>query len=119
MINQKNGLSVALVVAAGLLVGCQSPSIYYWGHYENLIYVAYTKPDKATPEAQVQVMEEDQHKAVSANKPLPPGFHAHLGNLYYQMGKYDLAVAEFQKEKAQFPESTVFMDRLIANSSKK
>jgi hypothetical protein len=49
---------------------------------------------------------------------LPPGFHAHLGNLYYQMGKSDLALQEFQKEKAQFPESAVFMDRLIANLAK-
>jgi hypothetical protein len=64
-------------------------------------------------------MEEDMHKAASANKPLPPGFHAHLGNLYYQMGKSDLAVQEFEKEKAQFPEATVFMDRLIAKLTKK
>jgi hypothetical protein len=35
------------------------------------------------------------------------------------MGKYDLAVLEFQKEKELFPESTVFMDRLIATASKK
>ena len=55
------------------------------------------------PEAQAKAMEEDMHRAISANKPLPPGFHAHLGNLYYQMGKYDLAVQEFQKEKAAIP----------------
>jgi hypothetical protein len=64
-------------------------------------------------------MEEDMHKAVSANKPLPPGFHAHLGNLYSQMGKPDLALQEFQKEKTQFPESAVFMDRVITNLTKK
>ncbi|MGA3008447.1 MAG: DUF4810 domain-containing protein [Opitutaceae bacterium] len=104
---------------AALVAGCQSPDIYYWGSYEKLIYVSYAKPDKATPEMQAQVMEEDMHEAISANKPLPPGFHAHLGYLYYQMGKSDLAVREFQKEKEQFPESTVFMNRLIANSTRK
>jgi hypothetical protein len=115
---QKKILFLSSVVAA-LVTGCQSPDIFYWGHYENLVYIAYSKPDKATPELQARVMEEDMHKAVSANKLLPPGFHAHLGNLYYQMGKSDLALQQFQMEKMQFPESAVFMDRLIANVTKK
>jgi len=118
MSHSKRIFCLSLAVAA-LLSACQSPDVYYWGHYEKLIYISYTKPDKATPELQAQVMEEDMQDAISDNKPLPPGFHAHLGDLYYQMGKPDLAVREFQKEKEQFPESAVFMDRLIANSTKK
>ena len=111
-------LFLALGVVA-LVTGCRSPDVYYWGHYENLVYISYTKPDKATPELQARAMEEDVQKAAAAGKPLPPGFHAHLGDVYYQMGKYDLAVLEFQKEKELFPESAVFMDRLIASASKK
>lgn len=110
---------ILALAAVALLTGCESPDIYYWGHYENLVYISCTQPDNATVELQVRTMEEDVHKAASAGKPLPPGFHAHLGNLYYQMGKYDLAVREFQKEKELFPESTVFMDRLIATASKR
>ena len=111
---------LALVGMLGwLATGCQSPDIYYWGRYENVLYGQYAHPDKATPEEQATLLEEDMHKAISANKPVPPGFHAHLGYLYYQMGKADLAVAQFQAEKAQFPESAVFMDRLIGNLTKK
>jgi len=102
-----------------LLAGCQSPNIYYWGHYEDLVYVTYAKPGKLPPEAQVLKMEEDIQKAAAANKPLPPGFHAYLGYLDYQMGKADLARQEFEKEKAQFPESAVFMDRMLAGLQKK
>jgi len=116
--NRRKEILVLILVAAGLATGCRSPDIYYWGHYENLIYASYTKPDKATPELQARLMEEDMHAAASANKPLPPGFHAHLGNLYYQMGKPDLALEEFRKEKTQFPESAVLMDRLITNLGK-
>ena len=118
MSDHKRVLCLSLAAAA-LVTGCGSPNIYYWGNYEKLVYVSYVKPDKATPELQAQLMEEDMHKAISANKPLPPGFRAHLGNLYYQMSKSDLAVAEFQKEKEQFPESAVLMDRLIASLPKK
>lgn len=101
---------------ATLLTGCAGPRmIYSWGHYEPLIYTMYAKPDKATPEIQVARLAEDFEKAKSKNKPMPPGWHAHLGYLYYQMGKPAEARRAFQTEKANFPESAVFMDRLLAN----
>ena len=110
---------LVLLAAAVLFMGCRSPDVYYWGRYEDLVYTTYAKPDKAPPEMQVQTMEEDLHRAVSANKPVPPGFHAQLGYLYSQTGKLDLAQREFETEKQQFPESAVFMDRLLANLTKK
>jgi hypothetical protein len=112
-------LLLASLAAPVLFAGCQSPDVYYWGHYEDLVYTAYAKPDKAPPEMQVRAMEEDLHKAISANKPVPPGFHAHLGYLFFQLGKADLARQEFENERKQFPESAVFMDRMLANLSKK
>ena len=99
-----------------LLAGCQAPgpqSIYVWGHYQELIYTSYAEPGKVPPELQVEKLEEDFQKARAADRPVPPGFHAHLGVLYYQLGKPDQAYQEFQTEKANFPESAVFMDRLL------
>lgn len=112
-------LSLALLAVAALLTGCRSPDIYYWGHYEDVVYDMYAKPDKASPEQLASRLEEDLHKAASANKPLPPGFHAQLGYLYAQMGKTDLARQQYEQEKNQFPESAVFMDRLPGNPPKK
>jgi hypothetical protein len=66
------------------------------------------------PEAQITQLEEDYQKARAANKSVPPGYHAHLGFLYFQVGKPDQALQSLQTEKALFPESTVYMDRLIA-----
>lgn len=102
-----------------LFAGCQSPDNYYWGHYESVVYTIYAKPDKAAPELLAAELEQDEHKAASANKPLPPGFHAQLGYLYAQSGKTDQARQEYEKEKQQFPESAVFMDRLLGNPLKK
>jgi hypothetical protein len=101
-----------------LLSGCAS-HMYSWGHYEDLVYVTYAAPGKAAPEFQITKLEEDFLKARSKNKPVPPGFHSHLGYLYYQVGKMDQAKVEFETEKAQFPESKVFMDRLLASLTKK
>ena len=105
----------SLLVLLGLLVaGCQTARpLYYWGHYEPMIYTAYEKPDKAPPERQIEWMLADEQKAVAANLPVNPGFHAYLGYLYYQTGKYDLAAKEFEAEKQLFPESAHFMDRML------
>lgn len=108
-----------LLVVLALLTGCASPTIYSWGHYENLVYATYAAPDKVPPERQVELLEEDYQKARSQNKPVPPGFHAYLGCLYYQLGKVDQARQELETEKAKFPESAVFMDRLLGNLAKK
>ena len=104
-----------LPVLSLLLAGCGSLTLYTWGHYEPLIYVSYAAPGKVPPELQVERLEEDYQKARATNKRMPPGWHAHLGYLYYQIGRLDQAAQEFATEKADFPESEVFMDRLLAN----
>lgn len=107
-----------LPLAVVFLAGCASKQIYSWGHYEELIYRDYAKPGAVSAEEQVAQLEADFQKAKSKNKPVPPGFHAQLGTLYFQLGKLDQARQEFETEKAQFPESAVFMDRLLATLNK-
>jgi hypothetical protein len=104
----------ASLAALVLLAGCASPTLYSWGHYETVIYATYAKPGAVPPERQIELLEQDYQKARSENKPVPPGFHAQLGYLYYQIGKLDEARRAFETEKASFPESAVFMDRLLA-----
>lgn len=100
-----------------LLAGCQAARpLYYWGHYEALIYQGYAKPDKITMEQRVQQLEEDVQKAAAANLPVHPGLHAHLGYLYFQLGKQDLARKEFELEKNLFPESATFIDRMLTHA---
>ncbi len=103
------GLAAALALA-----GCTSQKpLYYWGSYEQNVYDMYIVPDKATAEKQVEDLEADFERARSAGRPVPPGFQAHLGHLYFQLGKLDLARRAFESEKAAFPESAVLMDRFI------
>lgn len=105
-----------LLVSLLLLTGCANhrQSLYQWGSYENQIYAMYSDSNKVSVEEQILKLESDYQKAQSANKSVPPGYHAHLGFLYFQTGKADLALQSLQTEKALFPESTVYMDRLIA-----
>lgn len=107
---------LALLTGLLMLTGCanQHQSLYQWGSYESQIYAMYSDSNKVSAEEQILKLESDFQKAQSANKSLPPGYHAHLGFLYFQTGKTDQAVQSLQTEKALFPESTVYMDRLIA-----
>lgn len=101
------------VVALCALSGCASPGLYYWGHYEDLIYDTYAKPGTADSGTQVAKLTEDIDKAHAEGKAVPPGVHAQLGYVYYQQGNLGGAEHEFQTEKQLFPESTVFIDGLL------
>lgn len=113
-------MKIAGAIAAALLIsGCATqPKLYAWGRYEDLIYAAYSNPGSMPPERQVEALEQDFQQARAANRRPPPGWHAHLGFLYSELGKPDQARQELQTEKAEFPESAVFVDRLLANLSK-
>jgi hypothetical protein len=107
---------LALAASACLLAGCATkPTVYSWGNYEELIYASYLSPADVPAEKQVEILERDYQAARSNNRRLPPGWHAHLATLYYQLGRVDQARQELLTEKAEFPESAVFVDRLIAN----
>ncbi|NTV11465.1 MAG: DUF4810 domain-containing protein, partial [Zoogloea sp.] len=84
-----------------------------WGDYQGQVY-GYLKGDKA-PEEQILAMEAEMEKARAKGKALPPGYHAHLAMLYGKTGRTDRLEAELAAEKAQFPESTAYVDFLLKN----
>jgi len=113
-------VKIAAAIAAALLMGgcATQPNLYAWGRYEDLMYAAYANPGSMPPERQVEALEQDYQQARANNQRMPPGWHAHLGYLYSELGKPDQARQELQTEKAEFPVSAVFVDRLLANLSK-
>lgn len=106
-------MTLALAVLA---TGCATePTHYSWGYYEELIYDAQASPKPRTPQVQAHLLEKNRGAARAAHKPLPPGWHAHLSSLYARIGRADLAREELLAEKAEFPESATFVDRLLEN----
>ena len=107
-----------LIVATISVSGCatKNQSLYYWGSYQSQVS-GYFKAEKS-PEAQIIALEADREKARAENKPLPPGFEAHLAMLYGKTGRTDQFVEHIQAEKTQFPESSTFMDFLLKKFKK-
>lgn len=114
----KKLLTLALLLA---IQGCATsqPDLYEWGHYEDLIWKEYSLSGNYSPEEHISKLEADFEVAKSRDKPVPPGYHAQLGMLYFQADKPDQALDSFAAEKSQFPESKLFMDRLIDTIKKR
>ncbi|CAG9181637.1 DUF4810 domain-containing protein [Cupriavidus respiraculi] len=100
-------------VGTALLVGCANQAtLYQWEGYQPQVYQYFKGEPK---EAQIQVLEADLEKIKASGKLPPPGYHAHLGLLYADLGKDDEMVREFQTEKRLFPESGTYVDFLLRN----
>lgn len=112
---QRLVLAVALALAgAASACGGSSQNLYRWGDYESLVYDMYVRPGKADPTTQITRLSADIERTRASGARVPPGVHAHLGFLYYGQGQVDAAAAEFATEKSLFPESTVFVDGILA-----
>lgn len=102
----------AIVIAGLCFTGCGTPPIYGWENYQ---YNLYSNLKGGTSiESQIDAMEKDLKKMLSANKKIPPGYYAHLGMLTAEVNDRNRARECFNEEKTRFPESAAFMDRFLA-----
>lgn len=99
-----------------ILGGCVTPEppLYRWGEYENIIYKGYKEPGSSDPVNDAIVLAEDMARTEAEGMQVPPGVRIHLGYLYFAQGRTDDARALFEMERQIFPESTVFVDGLLA-----
>lgn len=110
---------ISIAASAAVLTACQPQTMYRWGSYETMVYKMYRSPKDATPAKQIEVLQKEAHRAESEHRELPPGFRAHLGYLFSQVGETDSARNQFEEEKVHFPESTAFMDQLLGKFKKR
>jgi hypothetical protein len=104
-------LPLAAVLAFG---GCASrpTTLYEWGGYDELLYQSYKSPQRVESmrvglETLVARLEQQRQR-------VPPGLYAELGTLYFEMGDGRKAVANYELERRNWPESKTLMDALIA-----
>ena len=104
-----------LCTASLLLEACVSTPVknYAWGSYETQVYNGYSKPEKATPQIQIDVLEKEVAQAGLKKMPIAPGVYAHIGYQYLLLGNKAKALEYFSLEKQNLPESSVYIDFLV------
>lgn len=104
------------VLCAAVLPGCATrQSKYEWGKYDPTLYAYYRDPTKV---GELSESLEAIIKAADANRAtVPPGVYAEYGYLQLQQGKSSEAISLFRLEETHWPESKVFMDRMIKVAS--
>jgi hypothetical protein len=117
----RSAFAAACAAAAVLTaVGCTSSKpLYYWGHYEDVVYDMYVHPGEADPATQVALLSEDIQKAEASNQRVAPGIHAHLGYMYYLQGDLDAAYTQFAAERQLYPESGSFIDGMVSRMGRR
>ena len=114
MIRLASCLKMGMVLCcAGLVAGCAPKTQYTWGDYGPSLYALYSGDNTldATALKLQAIIEKGE-----INGTVPPGIYAEYGYILLSSGKSGEAIGFFEKEKLHFPESTVFMDRMIATA---
>ena len=107
-------LVVPAVIVGVLASWCGGrPTMYRWGIYDDILYLAYVKPEKADLETRIVQLSEDVQRTEDEGKRVPPGVYAHLGYLYVLQGNTAAAADAFATERQRFPESSTFVDGLL------
>lgn len=110
------------ITALGLITisGCATVTEagYYWGDYSSTLY-AYTKnPSEETLQVHLDELQRIVEESDERNLKVPPGIHAEIGYIKAKLGENGVAMAHYEAEMKLYPESQVFLSRLVqANST--
>lgn len=106
-----------VALTALMLSACVTPDppLYRWGDYEALIYAGYKNPGSSDPVNDAILLEQDLARTESEGAEIPPGVRIHLAYLYFEQGREGEAQQLLLTERERFPESAVFVDRLLAS----
>jgi hypothetical protein len=108
---------LAVIVMAGM-TGCATVTEagYYWGNYSKTLYAYSKAPSDETLTAHKTELERIIEESNKRNLKVPPGIHAELGYLEALRGQDALAKAHYENEIQLYPESRVFLERLMSST---
>jgi hypothetical protein len=108
---------IKVLIPVSILLGLSAcaTTMYTWENYDKKLYKHYRNP--AEYEQFVEDLKEIIVKGEESGK-VPPGLYAEYGYALYESGKYSEAMEYFQKEHDKWPESRIFMSKMINNAKK-
>lgn len=93
--------------------------MYYFGNYSESLYQYEKNQTQASLLNHTTELQRIIKKSKRLDLPVPPGIYAELGYIKLKANKKEEAIFFFSAEAALYPESKLFMDRLIFLAQKK
>jgi hypothetical protein len=103
-----------LAAFAAAAAGCAPKTAYLWGDYDSVLYAHYANPQDN--ERYLERLGQIVQKAEIEKDKVPPGLYAEYGYALFEAGRLDEAITYYGKEREQWEESRVFMDKMIRNT---
>jgi hypothetical protein len=105
---------IFLTVLSFILSSCgTSKELYSWSRYQKASYNYLKKADEKSTE----LILDEYKKVISTQKGIrkavPPGIYADYGFLLIQKGNLTEGVENLKKEVQFYPESKIFIDRIL------
>jgi hypothetical protein len=115
----RRGPTLALALAALGTAACAGGGggLYYWNGYDAALYHHYRNPQDR--ESFVAALVTTVRQADDRGLRVPPGVSAELGYALYEEGRAKEAVPWFERERREWPESQVLMDKMIRNATQR
>ncbi len=110
----KKIITVGAVAAVLLLASCSTTKpLYTWYDYTDDTYQSIKKADKKSQEELLKTYEKIVSKQEDDSRGIPPGVCADYGYMLIAAGKTKEGKELLMKEKALYPESAKFIDRIL------
>ena len=108
-----------LALACSAVSGCMNVSQagYYWGNYSYTYLAAVRNPSPETTAKHISELKDILSKSDEENLKPAPGVYAELAYWISQTESYDVDEVKgyYEKEMSEYPESAVFIERLLGN----
>jgi hypothetical protein len=99
---------------AWILSSCASQvPLYSWANYENVSYNYLKNSDEKSTQALIESFKKIIEKQTGERNVTPPGVYADYGFVLLQSGKTNEGKALLLKEVELYPESKIFIDRIL------
>jgi len=109
---------MALALTALGLAACGGGrGLYYWNGYDAALYQHYRNPQDQ--EAFVAALVTTVRQADERGLRVPPGVSAELGYALFEEGRPGEAIPWFERERHEWPESKVLMEKMIRNATQR
>lgn len=107
-----------LMIPVVLLASCATKPLYSWGKYDVASYQYLKSNDEKSSEKLIKTYDKIIKKQKGSRNSVPPGIYADYGFILLQLGRVSEGNAMLEKEITLYPESKIFIDRIIKMQKK-